>query len=183
MKIFGQIKDGVVVIDPPNGLPEGTVVEILPVDSPGDDPGRPIDPSFPMGDLAVDLGDPDLSNNLNSDAVARRMDAGTVSGGIPDLASNIDHYLYGHPKAHEAPEAVPPDNKCQSPDASLPIGDVTGGQDQLRPGPKAEASEPPFDKSSLLYRMLDLAGPAGIPDLSMNIDHYLYGHPKADDQQ
>jgi len=31
-----------------------------------------------------------------------------------------------------------------------------------------------------LLGILDLAGPTGIPDLSVNIDHYLYGHPKVD---
>ena len=31
-----------------------------------------------------------------------------------------------------------------------------------------------------LYRLGELAVPTGIPDLALNIDHYLYGHPKAD---
>jgi hypothetical protein len=30
-------------------------------------------------------------------------------------------------------------------------------------------------------RILDLAGPTGIPDLSINADHYLYGHTKVTD--
>jgi hypothetical protein len=34
-----------------------------------------------------------------------------------------------------------------------------------------------------LYRLHELAVPSGIPDLAMNIDHYLYGHPKVDDAQ
>ncbi len=34
-----------------------------------------------------------------------------------------------------------------------------------------------------LWRMAELAGDAGIPDLSINIDHYLYGHPKVTDGQ
>jgi hypothetical protein len=29
-----------------------------------------------------------------------------------------------------------------------------------------------------IYNLADLAKPTGIPDLSQNIDHYLYGHPK-----
>ncbi|MBX6314360.1 MAG: hypothetical protein IRY99_15825 [Isosphaeraceae bacterium] len=29
-----------------------------------------------------------------------------------------------------------------------------------------------------LYRIAELAVDTGIPDLSRNIDHYLYGHPK-----
>ena len=32
-----------------------------------------------------------------------------------------------------------------------------------------------------LLRMLKLAGPTGIPDLSVDADHYLYGHPKVSD--
>jgi hypothetical protein len=32
-----------------------------------------------------------------------------------------------------------------------------------------------------LYRLAELAGPTGIPDLAMNIDSYLYGHPKVRD--
>ena len=32
--------------------------------------------------------------------------------------------------------------------------------------------------SESLYKLADLAVPTGIPDLAMNIDHYLYGHSK-----
>jgi hypothetical protein len=32
-----------------------------------------------------------------------------------------------------------------------------------------------------LYNMSDLAGETGVADLSINIDHYLYGHPKVND--
>jgi hypothetical protein len=38
---------------------------------------------------------------------------------------------------------------------------------------KSEASE--LDP---VFRMAELAEDAGIPDLSVNINHYLYGHPK-----
>jgi hypothetical protein len=31
------------------------------------------------------------------------------------------------------------------------------------------------------WRMDELAGPTGIPDLAVNVDHYLYGHPKVTD--
>jgi len=34
-----------------------------------------------------------------------------------------------------------------------------------------------------LYRLGELAVPTGIPDLALNIDHYLYAHPKVDDAQ
>ena len=32
-----------------------------------------------------------------------------------------------------------------------------------------------------LLEMLDFVGDAGMTDLSTNLDHYLYGHPKVDD--
>jgi hypothetical protein len=40
-----------------------------------------------------------------------------------------------------------------------------------------------IDASELdpVWRMGELAADAGIPDLSVNIDHYLYGHPKVSD--
>ena len=34
-----------------------------------------------------------------------------------------------------------------------------------------------------VYRLDELATPTGIADLALNIDHYLYGHPKVDDAQ
>jgi hypothetical protein len=37
------------------------------------------------------------------------------------------------------------------------------------------------DREGQLYRLAELATPSGIPDLAVNIDHYLYGHPKVDD--
>jgi hypothetical protein len=32
-----------------------------------------------------------------------------------------------------------------------------------------------------IYRIYELAAPTGIPDLSINLDHYLYGSPKVTD--
>jgi hypothetical protein len=42
-----------------------------------------------------------------------------------------------------------------------------------------------IDTSQLdpVFRMGELAEDAGIPDLSVNINHYLYGHPKVSDAQ
>jgi hypothetical protein len=34
-----------------------------------------------------------------------------------------------------------------------------------------------------VFRMAELAVDTGIPDLGVNINHYLYGHPKVDDVQ
>lgn len=73
MTYRGRVRQGAIVLDPGVELPDGAVVRIeldLPgVASPPDD-----DPLYRMADLAVETG-------------------------IPDLATNVDHYLYGHPKA------------------------------------------------------------------------------------
>ncbi len=45
--------------------------------------------------------------------------------------------------------------------------------------PVDEAPTPVQD--DLIYAMAELAVPTGIGDLAVNIDHYLYGHPKLDD--
>ncbi|MES1241275.1 MAG: hypothetical protein ABUT39_06610 [Acidobacteriota bacterium] len=37
------------------------------------------------------------------------------------------------------------------------------------------------ERQDALLAMTDLAVETGIPDLATNIDHYLYGHPKAND--
>jgi hypothetical protein len=69
MTYRGSIQNGVVVFEGKVTLPEGTVVEIHPVEAKEEFD----DPIYHLGDLAVPTG-------------------------IPDLARNIDHYLYGHPK-------------------------------------------------------------------------------------
>jgi hypothetical protein len=43
-----------------------------------------------------------------------------------------------------------------------------------------ESNNEPLDP---IWRMGELAIDTGIPDLSVNIDHYLYGHPKVKDVQ
>jgi hypothetical protein len=37
-------------------------------------------------------------------------------------------------------------------------------------------------KDDILFNMADYAVDTGIPDLTVNIDHYLYGHPKVTDE-
>lgn len=71
----GKIKNGVVVLDGPTQLPEGTAVRVEPVANGRLEAGPETedDPIFRMSELAVETG-------------------------IPDLATNLDHYLYGHPK-------------------------------------------------------------------------------------
>ncbi len=43
--------------------------------------------------------------------------------------------------------------------------------------------EPLTPEEDALLRMGELAVDTGIPDLAVNIDHYLYGHPKVTDGQ
>lgn len=75
MTYHGEVKGGVIVLAGGVQLPEGTTVEVSAIVP---QPTMPIsddelDPIFRMDELATDTG-------------------------IPDLATNIDHYLYGHPK-------------------------------------------------------------------------------------
>jgi hypothetical protein len=68
----GCVHDGMVVLEGDVRLAEGTPVTVQTVDVPV--PIASDDPVYRLGELAVPTG-------------------------IPDLATNIDHYLYGHPKA------------------------------------------------------------------------------------
>jgi hypothetical protein len=76
MSYRGLVKNGVIVLEAGTQLPEGTVVRVEPIGSGKRRARAKLDPIFRMGDLAV-------------------------STGIPDLATNIDHYLYGHPKVEK----------------------------------------------------------------------------------
>jgi hypothetical protein len=51
--------------------------------------------------------------------------------------------------------------------------------------PATESKPTKIDPSELdpVWRMAELAEDTGIPDLGVNIDHYLYGHPKVKDAQ
>jgi hypothetical protein len=48
---------------------------------------------------------------------------------------------------------------------------------------KVEAESPAVaaNASDPIYRIYELAAPTGVPDLSLNLDHYLYGAPKVTD--
>jgi hypothetical protein len=70
MDVSGIVRDGVVVLEEGVVLPEGTRVVVQTVEPSAK---TPLSPAFTIGDLAVD-------------------------GGPEDLATNVDHYLYGHPK-------------------------------------------------------------------------------------
>ena len=69
------VRNGVVEIEGDNGLPDGTRVNIEPVEGPNT--------QSPAGDSLFDIG--------------RR----AVPIGQSDLATNLDHYLYGHPKVRD----------------------------------------------------------------------------------
>ena len=77
MSYRGEVKGGVVVLEGV-ALPEGTVVRVEPVhERARRKKKKGLDPIFTMSDLAVETG-------------------------IKDLATNADHYLYGHPKVTHA---------------------------------------------------------------------------------
>ncbi len=75
MTYRGHIENGVAVLEGDVRLPEGTSVEIVPIEPTA--ASREEDPFYRVYELAVPTG-------------------------IPDLAENIDHYLYGHPKVTDA---------------------------------------------------------------------------------
>ncbi len=77
MTYRGKVKDGAIVLEKDMELPEGALVRIELLPGEGSAPEPVDDPLFAMTSLAVDTG-------------------------IQDLATNIDHYLYGHPKAGDA---------------------------------------------------------------------------------
>jgi len=73
----GVVENGVVVLKAGSKIPEGTLVRVEPLSlatMPPESTCPQDDPVFRMSELAVETG-------------------------IADLATNVDHYLYGHPKA------------------------------------------------------------------------------------
>jgi hypothetical protein len=76
MCYHGTIKNGLVVLEPAAKLPEGASVRVE-IEPPTVVRDEDLDPIWRMGELATDTG-------------------------IPDLAVNADHYLYGHPKVTDA---------------------------------------------------------------------------------
>ena len=70
----GRVKDGVVVLDDPQSLPEGTVVRVEPVAEKKDDSR-----DEPLGKRLLRF-------------------AGTVDGLPEDMAAQHDHHIHGTPK-------------------------------------------------------------------------------------
>ena len=59
--------------------------------------------------------------------------------------------------------------------AQLPEGSEVRIEIEVRPQAPAEPDA--------LFSMAELAVETGVPDLATNVDHYLYGHPKATDAE
>lgn len=70
----GHVQDGMVVLEDGARLPEGTPVIVQTTEPSSADS----DSVYRLGELAVPTG-------------------------VADLAANVDHHLYGHPKAHDVP--------------------------------------------------------------------------------
>ena len=81
MSCQGTFKNGVVVLDPGASFPDGARVRVE-AEEPVPRQDSELDPIWRMGELAVDTG-------------------------IPDLAVNLDHYLYGHPRVTDAQKHLP----------------------------------------------------------------------------
>ena len=66
-----RVRNGVIVLDEPGRLPEGTEMEVQPVAQPG--------PAVTLYDLLKDV-------------------IGIADGLPPDMAENHDHYIHGTPR-------------------------------------------------------------------------------------
>jgi hypothetical protein len=78
MTLHGQIKNGLVVLDDSQALPEGTEVTVRPI-------------------LAKAKSGRKLKKPKKTNRKIMRF-AGKAKGLPADAARNLDHYLYGHPK-------------------------------------------------------------------------------------
>lgn len=77
MTYRGTVKGNMVLLEPGVKLPDGTPVQVETDATASQSASAEADAVFRMGELAVDTG-------------------------IPDLATNADYYLYGHPKVSHA---------------------------------------------------------------------------------
>lgn len=81
MTYRGVVRNGLVELADGASLPDGTLVHVEPADA-----ASPDGPVESAGGGVFSIG--------------RR----AVKTGLPDLATNIDHYLYGHPKVRDGQE-------------------------------------------------------------------------------
>ena len=77
MTFEGTVQGGVVVLEPGAHLADGTLVRVEPI-------------ARAAATMVPKIRDISRISELAGDT------------GIPDLATNIDHYLYGHPKVGDA---------------------------------------------------------------------------------
>ncbi len=68
-------------------------------------------------------------------------------------------------------------NGIQLPDGTLVQVELLSASSEPNP------TESNGEQLDPIWQMGELAVDTGIPDLSVNIDHYLYGHPKVKDVQ
>ena len=75
MTLQGTVKNGSIVLDPPQQLPEGTRVDVV-------------------------VREPPAGSTAKQPTLAERLlkHAGTVAGLPSDLAKQHDHYIHGTPK-------------------------------------------------------------------------------------
>ena len=78
MTYRGRVKNGTIVLDDPAALPEGTVVDVSPVET-ASVQAKEGTPGVTLYDRLKDV-------------------IGSVTGLPPDFARNHDHYLHGTPK-------------------------------------------------------------------------------------
>ncbi len=71
----GRINQGVIVWENSARPPDGAVVDVVIVETP---------------------------TSADSALGVHKLDDLAMSSGVPDLATNIDHYLYGHPRVSDA---------------------------------------------------------------------------------
>ena len=76
MTYRGRLTNGVVILDSPTALPDGTAVRVEPATEPGSDDERAL---LVLSEKLLGL-------------------VGTAKGLPHDMARNHDHYLHGHPK-------------------------------------------------------------------------------------
>jgi len=84
MTVRGKVKNGKVLLDDPNVLPDGTEVEVRPAKK-QKRPGRQAKPN---------------KGKARPRSLAERYAPfiGKAKGLPPDMSVNLDHYLYGLPK-------------------------------------------------------------------------------------
>jgi hypothetical protein len=77
MIYHGTAKGNIVTLEPGAEIPDGTPVQ-------------------------VEIEEPGRTDSLSGERDPFRMGEQAVETGIADLATNADHYLYGHPKVSHA---------------------------------------------------------------------------------